>query len=176
MPGTVKLTALALALNDMHGTFWFGKTTAPESRFKHARAERIGNAIQVLMCFFDQRRQAWHAASADDVDRERRLYNQFRDFVYAMTAHNFQLDMDTDDAALMPVLESWGHIAEAVAGAFRITMSPEEYGQSNEGPVARFVAAVMPVMTGEKPAVTTVAQNLKRRARVKSSQQGQYET
>jgi len=175
MPSMGELNGLAWALNDIHGVFWFRKTTARGSQFKHEKANRVGDAIQVLMCFFDQRRQAWQAATTDVVDRERRLYDLFRDFVRAMTAHNFRLDMDTDDAALMPPLESWRHVAESVAGAFRIAMFPQEFGRSNEGPVARFVAAVMPLMASESPTVSAVAQHLKRLARGRSSQQGQHE-
>jgi hypothetical protein len=170
------LNALAWSLNDIHGAFWFRKTTAPETQFKQATAERVAEAIQVLMCFFDQRRQGWRAAPAGVVDRERQLYSLFRDFVHGMTAHEFRLEMDTDHAALMPPLESWRHVAEAVAGAFRIAMFPQEFGRSNKGPVPRFVAAVMPLMTGESPTVSAVAQHLKRVARGKSSQQGQHET
>jgi hypothetical protein len=176
MPSMVALNALAMDLNDIHGVLWFRKTTASESQFKHERAKRVGDAIHVLMCFFDQRRQTWHAANTDVVDRERRLYDLFRDFVNAMTAHDFQLAMDTDDAALMPPLESWRHVAESVASAFKIAMFPQEFGRSNEGPLARFVAAVMPLMAGESPTVSAVAQHLKRRMRGKSSQQGQHET
>jgi hypothetical protein len=171
------LNALAWALNEIHGAFWFRKTTAPESQFKRVRAERVRDAIQVLMCFFDQRRQAWRAASTEVVDRERRLYDLFSDFVHAMTVHDFQLDMDVDAGAMMPRLESWRHVAEVVASAFTIAMFPQEFGRSNKGPVARFVAAVMPLMTGESPSVVNVAQHLKITARaVKGFQQGQHET
>jgi hypothetical protein len=55
-------------------------------------------------------------------------------------------------------------------------MAPQEFGRSNQGPVPRFVAAVMPLMAGESPTVAAVAQHLKRVARRKSSQQGQHET
>jgi hypothetical protein len=169
MPSIPQLNALAWELNDIHGAFWFRKMSAPESKFKHIRAERVGDALQVLMCFFDQRRQAWHTAPADVVNRERQLYDLFRDFVRAMTAHDFQLDIDTDDAALMPPLENWRHVADSVAGAFRMAMAPQEFGRSNKGPVPRFVAAVMPLMAGETPTVAAVAQHLKRIARRKSS-------
>jgi hypothetical protein len=173
MPSRAGLSQLAASLNDIHGAFWFRKTTALESESKAARAERVGAAIQILMCFFDQRRQSWPRASSQVLVREQRLYDLFRDFVSGMAAHEFQLDMDIDAGAMMPRLESWRHVAGSVASAFTRAMLPQEFGRSNEGPVARFVAAVMPLMTNEKPTVAAVAQRLKRQARGKSSQQGQ---
>jgi len=153
IPGEAELNGLVWALNDIHRAFWFRKTTAPESQFKHARASREREAIEVLMCFFDQRRQASTEAerriasalaaakprsarkagkkAALVIDRERRLYDLFRDFVHAMTTHDFQLDMDIDTGALMPRLESWHHVADGIAGAFRIAMFPKEFGSSN---------------------------------------------
>lgn len=174
------LNTMAWALNDIHGAFWFRKTTAPESRAKQARAKLVRDAIEVLTSFFEERRRAYSSkdgtASPKIIKGERRLYKQFHHFVLAMEAHDFQLAMDVDEGALMPRLDSWRHIAEAVAGVFTIAMFPQEFGRSNKGPVARFVAAVMPLMTSERPVVPTVAQQLKRRARGKSSQQGQHET
>jgi hypothetical protein len=169
----VDLNAMARALNDIHGAFWFRKTTTPKSRAKHVRAERVRDAIEVLTSFFEERRRAYRSkdgtASSKIIKSERQLYQQFHCFVLAMEAHDFRLDMDVDEAALMPRLDRWRHIAVAVATVFTTAMIPQEFGRSNEGPVARFVAAVMPLMTGERPAVSAVAQQLKRRARQKFS-------
>jgi hypothetical protein len=152
-PSAGDLHTMARALNDIHGAFWLRKTTMRESQFKQAQANHVREAIQVLICFFDQRMQAWDAASAEVIDRERRLYVQFRDFLHAITAHHFQLDMDRDDTALMARQESWHDVAEVVAGTFKIAMLPKTFGNSNAGPVARFVAAVMPLMANESPSV-----------------------
>jgi hypothetical protein len=165
MPSEAALRTLAAALNDIHGAFWWRKTTLPESDSQDARANRVCDAIQTLMCFFDQRSQAWRGAPAEVVDRERQLYDRFRDFVQAMTAHDFLLGMDRDDAALMPRLENWHHVAEGVVAGFRLAMHPVKLGSSNEGPVARFVAAVMPLMTGDHPTASAVSQHLKRQKR-----------
>ena len=85
-----------------------------------------------------------------------------------MTEHDFKLDMDMDNCAMMPPQENWHDVAEAVAAAFKMAMHPQKFGHSNMGPVPRFVASVMTLMTNEMPSVSTVAQHLKRRARSKS--------
>jgi hypothetical protein len=176
-PMPLDLITMARDLNGIHGAFWFRKTTAPQSQAKQARAKRVRDAIEVLTDFFEERRRAYRSkdriGSLKIIKNERELRKKFSHFVLAMQAHDFQLDMDIDEGGLMPRLDSWRHVADVIAGVFEIAMFPREFGRSNKGPVARFVAAVVPLMTSERPVVSTVAQHLKRRARDQRFQQGQ---
>ncbi|MBI5319797.1 hypothetical protein [Bradyrhizobium sp.] len=160
------LVTLAYDLNDIHGAFRLRKTMGPESRNKQATAKRVREAIAVLQNFFAEREQAFRsmeAISPKTMKAEIRLYQRFCLFLMAMQKHDFQLNMDIDEIALMPEAESWHQIAGMIADAFMIAMHPQKLGLSNKGPVARFVAVVMPAMTGESPSIDSVAQHLKRR-------------
>jgi hypothetical protein len=80
------------------------------------------------------------------------------------------LEVKIDHALLMPEHKTWRSIANAIAGAFMIAMqrtNPNvEFGYSSSGnPVTRFVAAVVPMMTGEEPAIGAVSKYLQRQAR-----------
>lgn len=60
-------------------------------------------------------------------------------------------------------------LASVCAGALNLTRNlahKRPYGLSNEGPLARFVAAVVTVITGESPTVAAVAKHLKEVAHV----------
>jgi hypothetical protein len=180
MPSMPSLNQLAWELNDIHGIFWYRKTRTPESDAKQKRAMKVRDAIETLSAFFEERKGAWRSirgtATSKIIKRERELYKEFDHFVLAMQTHVFELDMDVDDVVLMPRHESWRHIANVVAGSFKNAMLPQELGLSNNGPLARFVAAVMPLMTGEHPSIVNVAKHLKdtAAARAKAYQQGQH--
>jgi hypothetical protein len=178
MPNMANLNQLAWELNDIHGAFWFRKTTLPESDAKQARAKRVRDAIETLRGFFEERQRAWRsinsATNPKTIRRERELYKEFHQFVWSMQTHVFELDMDVDNAVLMPRLERWRQVANVVADAFRIAMLPQELGLSNNGPLARFVKVVMPLMTGEDPSIANVAKHLKDKARARAYQQGQH--
>jgi hypothetical protein len=175
MPSMANLDQLAWELNDIHGIFLHRKTRTAESDAKQERKKKVRGAIETLSVFFEERKQASRSiGNSKTINRERKLYKEFVRFVLAMQKHNFELDMDVDDVALMPRHESWRHVAEVIADAFKNAMLPQEVGLSNHGPLARFVAAVMPLMTGENPSDVNVAQHLKITARKrKSFQQGQ---
>ncbi len=59
----------------------------------------------------------------------------------------------------------WHRYAPRLAEAFRVAMSStnsKRLGLSNDGPVVRFVTAVIPYVTGDGPKTGAVAQHLKR--------------
>jgi hypothetical protein len=60
----------------------------------------------------------------------------------------------------------WSRYADLLAGALRKAMRSTnpglELGISNDNPVVRFIAAIAPHITDERPTVAAVAQHLKR--------------
>jgi hypothetical protein len=175
-PGRAELAQLAVSLNLLCGVFTFAKNAVSQSEAMRDRADHVRGALEVLISFFEERRQECFpkggpAPSADIVVAEERLSDQFYLFVAAMSEHKFELQMDMDELALMPPYENWRDIAERIAGAFREAMSVNNPswagGSSNEGPIPRFVAEIVPMITGESPAVGAVGQFLKRRRRTR---------
>lgn len=170
-PGRGDLEHLAAGLNLIHGTFVFGRSTAANSK---ASASRVRTAFETLSLFFEERKRGCFPDNGDAppscqiIDNERRLYNQFYEFMDAFRKHPFELDMDA--ALLMPDLDTWRDIAWSIAGCFKLTMSRTNGGRtcgwsSNDGPAPRFVAAVIPLITGERPKVPNVGKFLKDEAR-----------
>jgi len=66
---------------------------------------------------------------------------------------------------VVPQMEKWRHIAVGISDDFCEAMRPTNptlpLGRSNDGPVPRFVAAVIPGITGEHPSVQNVGKHLK---------------
>jgi len=112
------------------------------------------------------------------LEGEKRLCDQWDRFVQAVEEHTFSLEMDMDERGamwdmdeyrpMMPDHSSWSGLDEMIANAFRLAMArnnpTQKLGRTNSGPVPRFVAAVVPLITGEKPPVTAVGKHLIRRA------------
>jgi hypothetical protein len=169
-PSSFDLEQLARMLNQTHDLFTFAVNTANKSK---PAADKVRDALEVLRCVFEERQQACCAEdgtklpSARIVEDEKRLFNQFNSFLQAMEAHHFELDMDA--GLLMPHIDGWRPLAESIASAFKATMSRTnpglKLGHSNDGPVPRFVAAVVPSITGETPKVFNVGKHLKDYAR-----------
>ncbi len=67
------------------------------------------------------------------------------------------------------LVKRWQELAHEISEVFRETMKGSEehplLRYSNAGPVARFVAAVIPCITGDNPTIQAVAQHLKRLTR-----------
>jgi hypothetical protein len=67
---------------------------------------------------------------------------------------------------LAPPIERWHHFAEDLADAFRGAMHSTNPGLelrlSNNGPVVRFLKALVPEITGEEPTLNSVARYLQR--------------
>jgi len=175
-PGQVDLELLAYSLNQIREVFAFAQQTANESK---PLADRVRDAIEVLTVFFERRRQACCVEdgtrpSVELIESEQRLREQFSSFLKAMEVHKFELDMDA--GLLMPRLDCWRQLAEVVANQFRVAMSQangtRKFGRSNDGPVPRFVAAVVPRITGENPSVQNVGKHLKDLSRVRKQGQG----
>ncbi len=161
-----ELAALADDLNKIRGTYVFATTIANRSG---AMADEVIGAIAVLMNFFDERKKAClkpvghrpviHPITGRDaaeiIESEKGLRARFYDFLHAMKAHDFQLDMD--GALSMPLIENWHDLALIITSAFKACMRKNNGfhfgGQSNDGPLPRFVAAVIPAITGENPSV-----------------------
>jgi hypothetical protein len=160
------LETLARGLNDLTGLFRFAKEKAKQS---NERADNVATAMAVLEHFFEEREREYRALSADSeiVKSERQLRDKFRAFQHAMYQQDdknlFNLDMDL--ALVVPEHENWHSIAEGIAGWFILAMQATNprivFRYSNKGPVARFVAAVVPLITGEKTTVTAVSKHLK---------------
>jgi hypothetical protein len=156
---------LTFCLNMALGLYRSGQEIViPSNR----RAEQVRKAISVLAEFFDERRPRSKHADAKTRKMEVRLRRRFGTFLDAMKKHEFGLDMDA--GVLMPELPDWHALADILASAFRLAMQPHglSLGNSNNGPLARFVAAVIPRITGEEPSVEAVGKHLMRIARKKS--------
>lgn len=158
----------AFALNNITGVFRFVR------KFAHAdaQADRVRSALETLILFFEERHRACSESGYPPavVESEKALHDCFWDFFNAMANHAFELDMDA--VLTMPEHKNWHGIAEHVAASFRLAMAAnnpdDRFGYSNDGPVARFVAAVVPMVTGEDaPHVDTVAQHLKRKRKAR---------
>jgi hypothetical protein len=69
-------------------------------------------------------------------------------------------------------IERWHDVAVELAEAFRSAMDSTNAGTtfalSNRGPLARFLASVIPKVTGEQPRCDAIARYLQRRARATS--------
>jgi hypothetical protein len=165
-PSRQDIELLAFTLNNITGAFQFTR------KYACAESERVRPAIETLMLFFEARRRACGSETRYPpavVESERALYNRFWGFVDAMANHAFELNMDT--IKLMPEHKDWHSIAHVVACSFKLAMvsnNPDvKFGRSNDGPVPRFVAAVIPMITEEHdhPSVGAVAKHLKRKTR-----------
>jgi hypothetical protein len=167
MPDEQRIMELAEVLNHVHSAFCFHNESRSASIFRRRRTQNVIDAIHILICFFDLRNQDCRNLRAGVVIRERKLRQAFYDFVKAFRGHTFELPMDADPTALMPDLKGWRSIAEVVASAFTVAMHPTKIGHSNTGPIPRFVAAVLPLLTGETPSIGNVAQHLKKAARAR---------
>jgi hypothetical protein len=167
-PGPVQLANLGAILNDIHNIYKFRRVVSKSN----ALAGDVRHALEVLQFFFDERTRACYPdgvmrVSLQLAESEARLRGKFYAFMDAMKAHAFELDMDMDADALMADLESRYDLVDSIASAFRIAMYQNNrgraFGSSNDGPVARFVCAVIPHITGETPpTLGSVAQQLKR--------------
>jgi hypothetical protein len=169
LPAWGEMEGLAGSLNRTHATFAFAAATANQSK---RTADKVRNALDVLMEFFEQRRRACYPESGGGpnlqiVDREKRLHDRFDAFLQAFGEHDFDLNMDA--GLLMPHIDHWHDVAGTIAGAFKAAMArangPKNFGLSNDGPVPRFISAVVPLITGETPTVGAVGKYLKDRAR-----------
>ncbi|MGH7111042.1 MAG: hypothetical protein ACREFK_11510, partial [Stellaceae bacterium] len=138
-------------------------------------SERAADAVDTLIMYFEERRREClkKKYDAETIESERKLYNAFGKFLRTLDKHSFGLDMDM--VLMMANLEGWHDIALVIAEAFKVAMSAnriEPLGIANEGPVARFVAAVIPSITGEAPTPGAVSQHLKRCAGARSGTNG----
>jgi len=159
-PSKEAVKRLAATLNRIHNVFNFAKQIGNNSK---VTADRVSEALEILEVFFEERKKACCSVSTEIAESEQRLYDQFHDFVRAMEAHDFRLDMDA--GLLMPEIDNWRDIVVVVAAAFKVAMYPQKFGLSNDGPVPRFVAKVIPLMTNQSPSVFNVGKHLKDQAR-----------
>jgi len=176
-PPVNQLRELAQSLNLIHGVFTFYSTVEKQSRI---RGETVRGALMALVTFFEERRQelltrfpSQEAATgtrgaAETIEAEGRLYDSFCKFVQAMEGHPFNLDMD-GNPLMRRELKNWHSLAQDIAEPARIALRFNNptmlFGRSNDGPLPRFVAAVIPEITGERPSITAVGKHLKLLAR-----------
>jgi hypothetical protein len=159
---------LARSLNTTHWKYKLSVTEAKESR---GRAEEVRNAFEVLNRFFEARWCQCFSEGGEPrlargvIESEKLLYNSYDYFCQVMLNHKFLLPMDS--TLMMPPgpdQESWRVVVAEISGAFTEAMrrtNPSEIGNSNHGPRARFVAAIVQQMFGETVAVENVSQQLK---------------
>jgi hypothetical protein len=169
-PGREEIEQLTLHLNVVAGAYQFAKKFA----YRKPQLARLQEAFETLVEYFEERRDEcyrFHQASEEPFESELVIYNKFWEFMNALEDHPFHLRMDAGTTvSVMPDYDDWHDVADFVAQTFRTAMRTnnpnKRFGRSNDGPVPRFVAAVMPTVTGgEAPSVGTVAQYLKRSAR-----------
>ncbi len=171
LPSVADLQILASHMNALCETYAvFSKDTKDAKHF----ADKVRDALSTIQQFFEERREACGCADAPEVDTktyaaEQALYNHFRSFMEAFTSHSFDLSMDAD--VIAPNLNGWHSIAGHIASSFKLAMASTTngaaFGLSNEGPIPRFVAATIPIVTGEMPSIQAVGKWLKDEARKK---------
>ena len=131
------------------------------------KADMVHDAIAILQRFFELRRIACAGTSADTIAAEAKLFQKFSDFGDAMEAHRFELDMDA--GLRMPDITRWHDIAVPAAAAFRLAMMPKNpgvrFGPTSDGPLPRFLAEVLPLITGEAVTPAAVGKFLRREAK-----------
>jgi hypothetical protein len=168
MPDESDLEWLASYLNLTYHQFSFAKAVANNSK---PVADSVSAALATLTEFFETRWQTCFpktgkGPSAGVIESERRFRSRFQALLRAFEQHDFPLDMDA--GLLMPHMDNWRSIAKPVASAFKTAMQRNNpthpFGRSNRGPVPRFVAAAIPMITGERPSVENVAKHLKDQA------------
>jgi hypothetical protein len=161
-PRAEDLPALAFALNDITGAFRFSKEKTGASR---VLANDVNAAWDTFDRFFEARARECRGYPENVVADERKLHAAYEEFRAAFARHSFDLDMDV--AGLMPEHENWHSVAKAVAASFQAVLSTTNkniaFGYSSHGgPLARFVAAVVPMITGETPTAESVSKHLQR--------------
>ena len=171
MPSVAALHDLASILNSLRGLYAFlSKDTKDAKR----RADKVRDAFSTIQEFFEERAEACGWTDTPKVDTktyavEQALYNHFYSFMEAFRDHPFDLDMDAD--VIAGYLNGWHSIAGKIAcsfkGAMADTTNGAAFGLSNEGPIPRFVAAIIPIITGETPSIQAVGKWLKDEARKK---------
>ena len=192
-PSTADLEWLAFQLNFI----CLHRKLTLESPAKQARWEAVQHAIATLGAFFQERRRMCRlkngkGPSARVIKSEQQWRDQFARFLRATKTHDEfllsvpdherheVLETDVDDGALSAPFDSWRVVAGPVATFFKTTIwrnNPKlPLGRSNDGPVPRFVAAVVPFITRERPTVSNVGKHLKdeaRKLRRRVTKQGQ---
>jgi hypothetical protein len=170
-PSLQEVEELAFALNDICGAYRFSRDVAKKS---NTMAAEVREALATLERFFEERQQMCERGyRPETIAAEQILYGKYCDLVSALRDHDFVLDMDV--AATTPEMKKgWRDIALAIASAFKLALanSGAKLGLSNDGPVPRFVAAVIPLITGEQPTVINVGKHLKDVARPKKGKSG----
>jgi hypothetical protein len=152
-PGREDTESLTFSLNLVAGAYQFAKKYASA----RPQAAKVQGALETLVEFFDERREACSGLrqASRVVFAERALYNKFWDLITALEQHDFELDMDA--VQLMPDYnKGWHDIADLVAQTFRAAMRSNNPNKvlgrrSNDGPVPRFVAAVLPPSPAGNP-------------------------
>ena len=130
-PHANDLNRLTFALNSFAGLFKFARETAAPAK---KQADDVREALTTLDLFFEgRRRTAASNPSAQIVEREERLRAEFELFLIAFQQHSFDLDMDA--SRLMPEHKNWHSVAEVIAGAFRIAMTPPIPARSSAPPM-----------------------------------------
>jgi len=156
-PSNEDLGKLARSLNNFRGGGFLMFAEAMPASLREAEEAKassdVERAIRVLVSFFKERARAWHVegVSPEVIEAERRLYGQFHEFIQAML-HRFDelFGGGAGQFKGMPPVEAWHEIAEPVAGAFNTAMTSANGEKGLKSAAARFVAAVVPAMTGEK--------------------------
>ena len=128
-------------------------------RDAHAREERLADALETLAALLPEVRRGLDARN-DALPTLDRL-------AAAVTAAQTQLWGAHKVPVKLP--ERWHDIAGRLAAEFREAMASTnpglELGLSNTGPVARFIAAMTPIVTGEALTRDAIARHLQRAKR-----------
>jgi hypothetical protein len=161
LPSRDTLSWLARHLNTVIRTFY----DSPEIGENMKKAKAAEKAIDTLMDFFKERMHECAEnkllLKPETLEAEQLFSQRFWDFITAFINHPFTLPMDL--RLQTPELKTWHDVAPAVAHLFKRAMNTDLGLAANDGPVARFVYAVIPSMTGQTPkSIQAVGQCLKR--------------
>jgi hypothetical protein len=168
-PGPLELILLARSLNT---TNWMYKLSTTKAKDCRRRAEEVRSAFEALNHFFEARYRQCFSEDGEPrlpdgiIASEELLYNSYNDFCQVMMSHKFLLPMDS--TLMMPPgpdTENWRMVVAEISGAFtqaiRRTNPDKIVGNSNQGPRARFVKAIVQQMFGVTVTVENVAKQLK---------------
>ena len=161
-PTDKDLSDLATNLVGLQITAEFGHLWAADNQ---ARRETLG-AIRLLLPRISVTRQRMEEIVEYVKQYDLKIiYKTDRDMFRRLESDLTRL-RNSSRMALSPPFESWREFAPTIAKHFVSAMAganPDlQFGVSNEGPVARFVVAIVPMITGETVNEARVAQYLKR--------------
>jgi hypothetical protein len=174
MPADAEIKKLARVLNFWRSHYQVGQTFRPLNQRKKKARDALA-AFKTSCADLKDDAQRHLASATEDAAPSKVLKTLARrlDEIGAIekflaTAENYSVIADLNSL----VGEHWLTVADALIQDFHNAMSPAnpqlklvKLGLGHNGPLARFFAAIVPLLTGERPTSGSIATQLKARKR-----------